>query len=147
MPIRIAILTPSATSLVLNLRSSRVSVMPDQIVCRAVMIERGLCRTLELRDNALRQNLPQLHAPLVERIEIPDDALREDVMLVKRDKLPYSRGCQPFSEDHVRWPVAVEHAVRHQPLWCALGRYFLRRLTESQCRRLREHIRQKHVMM
>ena len=61
------------------------------------MIESGLCRALQFRDNALRQNLAQLYAPLVERIEIPYDALREDVMLVERDKLPQSRGCQPFS--------------------------------------------------
>ncbi len=121
--------------------------MPDQIVCRAVMIESGLGRALQFRDNALRQNLPQLYAPLVERIEIPDDALREDVMFVKRDKLPQSRGCQPFSEDHVRWPVALKDAVRDEPVWCALGSYFFRRFTEGQCRRLREHIRQKHVVM
>jgi hypothetical protein len=45
------------------------------------MIEFGFCRALQFRDNALRQNLPQLNAPLIERIEIPNDALRENVML------------------------------------------------------------------
>ena len=85
------------------------------------MIESGLCCALEFRNNALRQHLSQLHAPLIERIEIPYDALREHVMLIKRDKLPQRRGCQPLSEDHVRWPVAFEDAVRHKPLGCALG--------------------------
>src|SRR5678815_467387 len=111
------------------------------------MIETGLCRTFQFRNNALRQNLPQLYAPLVERIEIPDDALREDVMLVERNQLPQSRGCEPFSEDHVRWPVALKDAVRDEPVWCALSFYFFRRFTEGQCLRLREDIRQEHVVM
>lgn len=122
-------------------------VTPDQIVCRAVMIENGLHRALHFRDNALRQDFSQLYAPLVERIEIPDDALRENVMFVKRNKLPQGRGRKPSSEDHVRWPVALKHPVRDQPFGCALRSYFLRRFTERQCRRLREHIGQEYVVV
>ena len=65
------------------------------------MIESGLHRALQLRDNALRQDFSQLYTPLVERIEIPDDALRENVMFVERNKLSQSRGCKPPSEQHV----------------------------------------------
>ena len=111
------------------------------------MIDCGLYRALQFRDNALRQNLAQLNAPLVERIEIPYDALGENVMLVERDQLPQSRGCQPFSEDHVRWPVALKHAVRDEPVGCAIRSYFFGRFTESQCCRLRKHIRQKYVVV
>jgi hypothetical protein len=56
------------------------------------MTEFGFGRALQFRHNTLRRNLSQLYAPLVERIQIPDDALCEDVMLVKRDELAQSRG-------------------------------------------------------
>ena len=46
------------------------------------MAERGLCLALELRDNALRQHLAQFHAPLIERIDVPDDALGEHVVFL-----------------------------------------------------------------
>ena len=40
-------------------------------------------RTFDLRDDALRQYLSQLHSPLIECINIPDDTLREGAVLVK----------------------------------------------------------------
>src|SRR5260370_30603695 len=57
-------------------------VSADQTVRRAVVTERGLCLALELRDDALRQHLPKLHAPLVERVDLPDHALRKHRVLV-----------------------------------------------------------------
>ena len=36
---------------------------------------------------ALGEHLPQLDAPLVERVDVPDGALREDAVLVERDEL------------------------------------------------------------
>jgi hypothetical protein len=45
------------------------------------MIEFGFGRALQFRHDALRQNLSQLYARLVERIQIPYDALSEDATL------------------------------------------------------------------
>src|SRR5262245_66490657 len=56
-------------------------VAPDQGVRRRVVAEAGLRLALELRDDALRQRLAELHAPLVERVDAPDGALREDLVL------------------------------------------------------------------
>ena len=55
------------------------------------MLELGLRQALELGDDALRQNLAQLHAPLVEGIDLPDRALGEDAVLVERDELAERR--------------------------------------------------------
>ncbi len=39
------------------------------------MAKGGLCLALEFRDNALSQHFTQLHPPLVEGVNVPDDAL------------------------------------------------------------------------
>src|SRR6516165_2074766 len=58
-------------------------IAPNQSVRRAVMVERWLGLTLELGDDPLRQHLAQLDAPLVERVDVPDDALGEHAVLVE----------------------------------------------------------------
>jgi hypothetical protein len=42
------------------------------------MVESGLRLALEFRDDALSQYFAQLHAPLVEGVDVPDDALGEN---------------------------------------------------------------------
>ena len=57
----------------------RLLVLPvaaDQVVRRTVMSPAPARLAFELRNNALRQHLAQFHAPLVERIDLPDGALR-----------------------------------------------------------------------
>ena len=53
--------------------------------CRAASC--GSLAALQLGDDPLRQHLAQLDAPLVERVDVPDRALREDAVLVQRDQL------------------------------------------------------------
>ncbi len=52
------------------------------------MFEPGRGLGFQFRDDALGQHLAQLNAPLVERINVPNHALREDTVLVKRDEFP-----------------------------------------------------------
>ena len=47
----------------------------------------GSALLFEFRDDALRQDFAELDAPLVERIDVPDDALGEHAVLVQRDQL------------------------------------------------------------
>src|SRR5258708_2238541 len=60
----------------------------DERVRRAVVPERRLRRALELGDDPLRELLPELDAPLVEGVDVPDHALREHAVLVERDERP-----------------------------------------------------------
>ena len=57
------------------------------------MLELGFRRTFELGDDPLGERLAQLHAPLVELIDLPDRALGEDAVLVERDQLAQRCGC------------------------------------------------------
>jgi hypothetical protein len=44
------------------------------------------------RSSGTRQHLAELHAPLVERVHVPDHALHEDLVLVERDQRPRTAG-------------------------------------------------------
>src|SRR6185369_8473758 len=67
-------------------RCAAAAIAPDLRVGRAVVTELGLGRARQLRDDALREHLAELDAPLVERIDVPHDPLDEDAVLVERDK-------------------------------------------------------------
>src|SRR5207253_69989 len=63
----------------------------NQGIGRAVVLEIRLTLALQLRDDALGQQLAELDAPLVERVDLPDDSLREDAVLVKCYQLAQGR--------------------------------------------------------
>src|SRR6266496_6599164 len=65
-------------------RVPQLSVATDHVVRRAVVAERRLGLALEFRDDALGQYLAQFDSPLIERVDVPDDALGEDAVLVER---------------------------------------------------------------
>ena len=52
------------------------------------MPELGLFLAFQFRDDALGKHLSQFDAPLVERINLPDDALGEHAMFIKRNEFP-----------------------------------------------------------
>ena len=61
----------------LNLCALALAIPADQIVGRTVVIERWFALAFQFRNDPLRQHFAQLHAPLVEGIDLPDRALRE----------------------------------------------------------------------
>src|SRR6476620_4023867 len=96
------------------------------------MLKSGFRLALEFGDDALGQGLAQLNAPLVERINVPDDALRENGVLVERDELAEHFRREPFGKNHVRWAIALEHSMRRQPIRRALSLDLLAGLPERQ---------------
>src|SRR5262245_24087907 len=104
------------------------------------MAERGLWLALEFRDNALSQHFAQLYTPLVEGVDVPDDALGEDGMLVESDELAKRIRCEPLGEDRVRRAVACEDSVGHEPIRRAFSFDLLGGLTEGQRFALSEHV-------
>ena len=62
-------------------------VTPDQIVRRTVVLELKACLAFEFGNNALCEHLAQFHAPLIERVDVPDRPLREDAVFVESDEL------------------------------------------------------------
>src|SRR5579863_2086491 len=73
----------------------------DERARRAVVRRVGSGRAAKFRDDPLGEHLAQLHAPLVERIDAPDRALREDAVLVERDQLAERGRREPLDEDRV----------------------------------------------
>src|SRR5688572_26293231 len=58
-------------------------VATNQSVGRRIVCELRLLLGLQLRHDALGQYLAQFHAPLVERVDVPDRPLREDAVFVQ----------------------------------------------------------------
>src|SRR2546422_8129097 len=88
------------------------AIAADQIVRGTVVLELRRRLTFEFGDDALGQFLAELHAPLVEGIDVPNRALREDDVFVKRDERAEHFRCEPFGEDRVGRSVALEDAMR-----------------------------------
>src|SRR3954447_21990847 len=63
-----------------------LSIPPNQIGRRSIMRERRFRSALQFTNNALREHLAQLNAPLIERVDTPDRTLREHHMLVQRNQ-------------------------------------------------------------
>src|SRR5215475_1286184 len=94
------------------LRFPAHSVAPDEVVRRAVVGERRLRLALELRNDALGQHLAELDPPLVERVDVPNDARSEYAVLVECDQLSEGLGREPLGQDRVGGSIAVKH-----PMW------------------------------
>ena len=73
-----------------------LAIAADEVVCGRVVFQRGLRRALKLGNDALSQHFAQLDAPLIEGVDLPDHALREDDVFVERDE---------FSEHLRRKPI------------------------------------------
>jgi len=103
--------------------------------------------TLYFADNLLRQNFAQFHAPLVERIDLPDHSLGENTVLVQGDQLPQGLRGQLLKQKRARWPITFEDAVGNQPGRCAFRLDLFWSLAESQRLALCENVRQQEIMM
>src|SRR5207302_1873129 len=95
-------------------RAPALPIAPDEVVRRAVVVELGLRRALELGDDALGEHLAQLDPPLIERVDVPDGALGEYAVLVERDELSECFRCEPLGQDRVRGTIALEHPMGDQ---------------------------------
>ena len=116
------------------------AVTPDQRVRRAVVLQIRLVGRLELRDDPLGERLTELDAPLVERIDPPDDALREHAVLIEGDELAECRRVKHVGEQDVRRTVPLHHAMGHDRIRRALGAHLLLGLPERERLGLREHV-------
>ena len=102
---------------------------------------------LEFGNNLLGQYLSKFDAPLVERVNLPDGTLRKNIMLVERNKFAERFRCEPVGKNRVRRPIALENAMRHEPIRRAFGLDLFVRFAESQRLGLGEDVRHEHVVM
>src|SRR5665213_1541858 len=82
--------------------ASGVAVIPNEDVGGTVVLERWLIRVFESWDNALGQHFAEFDAPLIEGIDLPDRALRKDVVLIERNQFAERFWRQPLGQDRRR---------------------------------------------
>lgn len=87
----------------------------DQAVGGAV-VSGDLVVVGEVAFNGLGESFAQLDTPLVEGVNVPDDALSEDLMLVGGDEGTESEGSQLLDHNRVGGAVAGEHLVWYEIL-------------------------------
>src|SRR5581483_6652255 len=122
-------------------------IPPDELVGRGVVVQVGLARGLQLRDDPARERLAELHAPLVERVDVPDGSLGEDLVLIERDQPPQGPRIELVGQDRGRRPVAREGPVRNQRLRDSLGPDLVARPAERERLGLGEQVGHQQVVV
>ena len=125
------------------------AIAADQRVGRAVVARAsGSAALVELRDDALREHLAELDAPLVERVDVPDRALREDAVLVERDERARARRASAARARSVfdgRLPSNTRCGTSQSGVPSAATSRG--RLAERERLGLREHVRDQQVVV
>ena len=129
-----------------SFRPLQRSIAVNQVVCRAVVFEPGRGLAFKFGHDSLGQHLAQFDAPLVKRINVPDDALREDAVLVKRDEFAENFRREAISKDDIRGAVALKNAMGHQRVRRAFRPDFLGRSAKGQRLSLGKNIRQSRAL-
>src|SRR5476651_2168650 len=93
--------------------SAVILEMVDEAVGRAV-VAGDYARLFEFGQDRLGQLLAEFDAPLVEGVDVPDDALRENLVLVEGNENSERFRRQLGEQDRVGGTVAVENLVRDQ---------------------------------
>src|SRR5450755_1248960 len=132
---------------VLTASLSQVAIAPDQRIGRAVVREHGLAAARNFCRSALGQRLAELHAPLIEGVDVPDRALHEHAVLVERDQRAERARREPLGKDGVAGTVAFESAMWNQVVGCSLGLHFLGGLSERQRLALCKQIGHQQVVL
>jgi hypothetical protein len=110
---------------------------------------------LQLRQYLLSQLLAEFDSPLVKTEYIPDNALRENFVLVHGYQAAQYSGRQHFKENGIGRPVAFESAERPETLnlflvftfFKKIGQHFFLSLAGHQCFCLRKEIGKQYLMM
>jgi len=96
--------------------------------------------TLQLALDLLRQRLPQLDTPLIERIDVPNCTFSKGKMLIKHNQGTESTGRDLLSENTSRRTIAEEGLVLHQDIGRILGFELRLVFTDHESLGLREEV-------
>src|ERR1700722_17663786 len=104
-------------------------------------------RRFNFCNDLLREDLAQLYPPLIKRIDRPDNALREDSVLVERDERAEDCRREQIRKDGVGGAVALEDLVGDKHFGDAFGAHLRGGLAEGERLGLGEDVSHQHVMM
>ena len=98
--------------------------------------------------HVLREDFAELDAPLVETVDVVEEALDGDAVLVQREQLAAGVGRErALEEDAQRWSISGEELVSVERLGDTLGRELLVGLAERERIRLCEEVRHQLVVV
>ena len=103
--------------------------------------------TLELGKDPPCEHLAELHAPLIEAVDVPNHPLREHAVLVEGHKRTEDRRGETIVEDRARGNVARELPMGDESGRCPLGGHLLGALSEGERLGLGKHVCQEHRLM
>src|SRR3989338_2857377 len=83
----------------------------DELIGRRIVVRNRFGRG-KLRENAVGELFAELNTPLIERIDIPDDALDEDLVFVHGNEETESVGSETRKEKAVGRTIAREYFLR-----------------------------------
>lgn len=126
---------------------SHFPISGDEIVSRAVVTENRMGWIFQFRNDPLSQSFAELDAPLIKRVDVPDNALGKDTVLIERDEGTQDFGSEFLGQNGIGRPVPLEDPVRHQPVGRCFGLNLGRRFAKGQGFRLGEDVGQEHVVV
>lgn len=118
----------------------------NQSIGAGIVFCRGT-RSIEIRLDILRQRLPELHTPLIERIDVPDRTLSKHHMLVVRNQRSQRTGRDLLRENARRRPITKEDLMRHQIIRRTFFADLIRRLTDHERLGLRKIVGREHLLV
>src|SRR6266699_1655180 len=116
------------------------AVALNERVGRTVVRKLRLTSAPEFGNNLVRQRLAEFYTPLVERVDVPDRTLHEDLVLVQSDNFTQRFRRQAFREDSVGRTVTFSYAEWDLEGRATFCRDLLGRFSEGQRLRLRDHV-------
>jgi len=130
-----------------SLRRLQFPITVDQVVSRTIVFEFGRGFAFQFGNNPLGEHLAQLDAPLIKGINVPNRALREHAVFVKRDELAKNLRREPVGENDIGRTVAIEDTMRHKRIWRALSFDFCGSFSKSESLGLGKYICQENVVV
>ena len=111
------------------------------------MLEVRIVFAFEFWNDPLRKQLAELNSPLIERINVPNRALRENGVFVKSNETAERCGGEPLGQDGVGWPISFKYPMRDQPFRRTFGRDFIGCLPESERFGLGRDVGHQNIVM
>jgi hypothetical protein len=79
----------------------QLAIAANETVRRSIVAKIRFRFALEFRNNPVGEHFPELHAPLVKRIDAPNRALGKNIVLVEGDEFAKGRRCKFLDEDGI----------------------------------------------
>src|SRR5207248_3814756 len=111
------------------------------------MFEVRIVLPFQFWNDPLGKQLTELNSPLIERINIPNRALRENRVFIKGNEPAKGGWSEPLGQNGVGRAISFKYAMRDQPFRGAFGPNLIGCLPESQSFGLGKDVGHQNIVM